>query len=376
MTRFVSAYLGARYRTSAEPQDLSVAQKAARRRIVAASRDEDWENCDCLCGGTAGRLLSEVDRYGLPYSKVLCSRCGLLRVAPRWTEAKYRRFYAEEYRNLYSPQASGLPPEQMLRQLAEGPGAKMVSRFVIDAWQRYGNPRRTRPSIVEIGAGGGWNLSRLPGDWNRIGFDTDERFLQMGRELFGIDMRHGFFNEALAVASKADCVLLSHVLEHVADPVETLRKLRETVRDDALVLIEVPGIYRLHKTAGDPMRYWQNAHTFTFCARTAADTCRRAGLEPVAIDEWIRLVLRPAGRPAGPVNNDAAVALSIERYLRYCETTHQIYETVRRLPIIGSVLGIAVRRLSDAVMRGCIALGLVHGVRAGVMGSEHDVVHQ
>lgn len=362
MNSFAPAHLGPRYLPHAAPAGMSESQRSVRENVLRADAPGDWESPACLCGATGGRVLTEVDRYGLPYRKVLCVDCGLLRVTPRWTAQRYARFYGENYRDLYSPLAAGAAPEQTLQRIAKGPGAALVGEFVESAWAQHGKPGTDRPVIVEVGAGGGWNLSRLSSRWTRIGYDFDERFLQLGRATFGVDMRRGFMAEALPAVATADCVLLSHVLEHVHDPVATLVQLREAARPDTLILVEVPGIFRLHKTSLDPMRYWQNAHTYTFCARTAVDTCRRAGLEPLAVDEWIRLVLRPSSRYAGKVASDQALAKSIERYLRYCEASHRVAESAARMPVAGDAARRVVRRGSDAMMRAAAALGLVHGM--------------
>lgn len=365
MNAFVEAFLGSRYRGGATVPSLTAAQTSVRDRLLGSQQAVDWETSDCLCGASGGRVLSEIDRHGLPYRKVLCQNCGLLRATPRWTAQRYARFYEEDYRDLYSPLNAGVAAAQTLRRLAAGPGARLVSEFVVSAWQRHGNQAQKRPTVLEIGAGGGWNLSRLPREWTRIGYDSDERFLRLGRESFGVDMRRGFFDEALEAVGTADCVLMSHVLEHVGDPITTLRRLSDAARPDTLILVEVPGIFRLHKTSLDPMRYWQNAHTYTFCARTVADTCRRAGLEPLAVDEWIRLVLRPSSRARRPALDDPAVATSVERYLRYCEAAQQTAEAAARLPFAGALASRAVRRGSDALVRLAEHARLVRGVRSG-----------
>jgi SAM-dependent methyltransferase len=287
----------------------------------------------------------------------------LLRATPRWTAERYNRFYQESYRDLYSPLGVDAGAATLLR-LAQGPGAVLVGEFVAGAWRRFGNPKLQRPSIVEIGAGGGWNLARLSESWIRIGYDTDERFLAQGRAAFGLDLRKGLLAEALGAAAEADCILLSHVLEHVPDPVAALQTLRRAARPDALVLIEVPGIFRLHKTGLDPMRYWQNAHTFTFCARTITDTCRRAGYEPVSVDEWVRLVLKGSCTATpGPVRTAPRLARSIERYLRYCELSHRMVQDCAKAPLLGTLAARTVSRGADGLMRAAATLGLIAGMR-------------
>lgn len=362
MNAFTPAYLGTRYRAAAAMPDLTEGQERTRNALVTGDQPQDWEVAPCLCGATGGRVLTDVDRYGLPYRKVLCPSCGLLRVTPRWTADRYARFYQDDYRNLYSPLSGSSETDTLLR-LAKGPGASLVSEFVEKAWDRFGNPAQKQPVIVEIGAGGGWNLSRLSQRWVKIGYDYDERFLQLGREAFGIDMRLGFLAEALPAIAQADCVLLSHVLEHVPDPVATLTQLRAAVGRETLILVEVPGIFRLHKTSLDPMRYWQNAHTYTFCARTAVATCRRAGLEPLSVDEWIRLVLRSSAVTANTTQADATLAPSIERYLRYCEASYRLSKGVEAWPLIGPPLSLVIRRSADALVRLGHRFGMIKGMQ-------------
>jgi SAM-dependent methyltransferase len=363
MSEFIPAYLGARYRADAAPPNLSPAQTRVRQDLLADDRPEYWEAVQCLCGENGGRILSAIDRYGLPYRKVICTRCGLLRVTPRWTVERYGKFYEQNYRDLYSPLV-GAASTATLTALAQGPSARSIAGFVENAWQTFGDTRVARPTIVEIGTGGGWNLAGLSERWIKVGYDTDERFLDLGRAAFGVDMRKGFLAEALPAVADSDCILLSHVLEHVPDPIATLEALRTAARPTALVLIEVPGIFRLHKTSLDPMRYWQNAHTFTFCAQTLVATCRRAGYEPLQVDEWIHLVLQ--GRNAAApevVRTDPRLAVSIERYLRYCELSQRMATACAAVPVVGAPAGRGVRLAADALMRTTQALGLISGMR-------------
>lgn len=369
MSNIINALLSERYRSGYKPKNLAIEKEKLCARIVDEGENIDWEESKCLCGGEADRILSEVDRHGLPYRKLICSICGLLRVSPRWTQERYDRFYKEDYRDLYTPLSLGTPGETLLR-IANGPGAQLVSGFVLDAWQKYGDTNISSPTIIEIGAGGGWNLSRLPSNWRRIGYDTDERFLNLASKMFGIEMRRGFFDEAAPDLKEADCVLMSHVLEHVLDPVQVLKTLCLSVREDALILIEVPGIFRLHKTGLDPMRYWQNAHTYTFSARTLIDCCRRAGFEPVSIDEWIRLVLKPSKLSLTPIVNDSELAASTERYLRYCNNTSELAEKVGRVPIVGKWFSWFTYRCCDALVRIASFLGFLHFTSTSVLKVE------
>jgi hypothetical protein len=193
---------------------------------------------------------------------------------------------------------------------------------------------------VEIGAGGGWNLAGLPKSWRRIGYDADETYLDAGRRLFEVDLRNGFLGEARKDIGDADAVLLSHVVEHLSDPVAALRDLASALPAQSLMLIEVPGVFRIHSTARDPMVYMQNAHLYTFCAQTLARTCESAGLEVLSVDEWCRLVARRAEGGRTPVRApDPHLAARVLAYLRRCERAHRFTERVRSVPLIGGNAG-------------------------------------
>jgi hypothetical protein len=317
---------------------LTPLQRQVRDRILSADHAGDYEAVDCLCGASAAILLSQVERHGLPYRKVVCSSCGLLRASPRWTAGRYSRFYEHEYRDLYNPIVDS--KEQLARKLNASPWFRELANWVVQGYRSFGNAK-ARPRVIEIGAGGGWNLGGLPADWDRIGYDVDREYLEIGERVFGCTMRQGFVTDALTDLGSADIVLLSHVVEHFSNPIDELSKVAAAMSGTALLFIEVPGIFRLHKTNLDVMSYMQNAHTFTFCASTLDDVCHRAGLEVLQIDETVRVVCRrvPNGMPARarPAPNPKLVA-GIVAYLQRCETGYRVMRAIKRVPVAGRYL--------------------------------------
>jgi SAM-dependent methyltransferase len=334
--------LGPAYGSGAPLPQLTEAQRTARDAILAADDKHDYESVACLCGSSGSdRVLSEVDRHGLPARYLICEACGLVRLSPRWREERYRRFYITEYRSLYNP--STLPKLEYARAIAAAPATRERVEWVTTVWRQRSGKGSAR--IVEIGAGGGWNLAGLPRDWERIGYDLDDAYLAVGREAFGLDMRRGLALDALPELANADIVLLSHVVEHLADPSETLRAIGKAMRSDGLALIEVPGIFRIHRTNLDPRSYLQNAHTFTFCAPTLRDVCERAGLEVLEVDETARATCRPPLERLIPEpTRHPGLAERIVRYLGLCDFGFRQYQRLRSLPLVGRLLAYGWRR--------------------------------
>jgi SAM-dependent methyltransferase len=266
--------------------------------------------------------------------------CGLIRLSPRWREDRYRRFYETEYRSLYNPYT--IPKREYAREVASSPAVAERCRWVVSTRARYSRPGPV--SVVEIGAGGGWNLAGLPRTWARIGYDVDEEYLAIAGSEFGLTVRRGFVEEALDQVSSADLVLLSHVVEHFTHPEAALRAIAERMRPGALLLIEVPGIFRIHRTNLDPLTYLQNAHPYTFCASTLRQVCGRAGLAVIEIEEEVRAVCQVEG-PTGGIREPGSPGLAprIIRYLRLCDMGNRQYRRLRRVPGAGTYLGYAWR---------------------------------
>jgi 2-polyprenyl-3-methyl-5-hydroxy-6-metoxy-1,4-benzoquinol methylase len=340
---------------TAQLPGLTPAQQQVRAAILAMDRTEDYESVPCPCGAVKqDRLLAEIDRHGLPCRNVICEACGLIRVTPRWREDRYRRFYESEYRSLYN--RSTLPKHQYARELANSRALAERARWVIRAQARHSGAAAV--SVVEIGAGGGWNLAALPPGWSKVGYDVDEEYLGIGAADFGLTMRRGFVPEALHQVAEADMVLLSHVVEHLSDPQSTLAALARRMRPEALLLVEVPGIFRIHRSNLDPLSYLQNAHTYTFCAATLEQACTRSGLEVVEIDECVRAVCRPArGRhpPSGWQGDVARRPVDLPdriiRYLRRCDFGHRQYRRLRAVPVVGRYLAYGWKRTYFASLR-------------------------
>lgn len=221
--------------------------------------DVQVEWVDCLCGESEFQILATTDRYRFSQQTVICKQCGLIRSNPRMTEESYRKFYeSETYRNCY-----------------EGEGW-------IDRYQTFYNPEYSQhifdtisnekkdvKSVLEIGAGGGWNL--VPFKEARIetvGYEYSPALVKLG-EKNGISVVKGGVED---VKGTYDVIILNHVVEHMMSPVEEVRKIAELLNDNGVIYIAVPTMdnYSPHQL--------QNAHTYYFNRKTLEHYMQKAGL--------------------------------------------------------------------------------------------------
>lgn len=113
-------------------------------------------------------------------------------------------------------------------------------RQSLDYGLRYlSPPRRRNNRLLDVGCGNGAFLiaaSRLR--WQAVGCDFDAAAVERAQAL-GFDVRLGG-PQILGAGESFDYVTLSHVIEHVHDPLEFLRSIRRVMKPSAQLFIDTP----------------------------------------------------------------------------------------------------------------------------------------
>lgn len=278
---YQTALLGRAFTSQEGPLPVGVTLRGEQARKIicekVAQGAYSLEDVACLCGAKNDRLVATVDRYRTPHSTVLCLRCGLLRTNPRWSSAAYMDFYTNHYRDLYE-RTDHDPAKYYAAQLKR---AGERANFIL----QHCSPKRSRPAVLEIGCGGGWNLQPFQElGWTAAGWDFDKGYLAVGRAR-GLDLRHGSLEDAVTRNERFELIIMSHVLEHLLDPVTALRKLRNILTPQGALYIEVPSLFNV---GTDLLRYFQNAHTYSFVPETLTRVMQSGGYRQLVMDSSIR----------------------------------------------------------------------------------------
>lgn len=299
-------------------KSLNEVQKDAKHEIEKLIKDGiyEFESVPCLCASPVENdlLLATVDRYGLKHHTVICRKCGLIRTNPRLTQASYNNFYQNWYRQLYSGWRH-LDQDRFREQFHcyLSRGEKIV------AFLRSHHVEITGKKVLEIGCGGGWNLLAFERqDAKTIGFDYG-KYIKFGKKLYGLDLYNGGIREAIEKGMKADIVILSHVVEHFTDPMEELNNLRSLLNSNGICYLETPGIFSIHKSYIDPMKYLQNAHTYCFSKLTLSNLTMSCGYEIQYRDEFIRMLCKPSSICSVDIKVEPNHARLVVEYLKDCE---------------------------------------------------------
>ncbi len=140
-------------------------------------------------------------------------------------------------------------------------------------------------SLLDIGCGDGTLLEAagLAGYRKRLGLEISSTLVELVRVRLGDDLVSSQTVGSLPLAS-FDVVGLINVLEHVRQPLEMLRQIRECLVPGGILLVHVPNFRSLAARLRGPR--WHQiepyAHFYYFTADVLGEMLRRAGLIPVS----------------------------------------------------------------------------------------------
>ena len=288
----------------------------------------------CPCLEDQGTIISEVDRYGLPLTFVLCSACGTVRIDPYLDAASLEDFYTRSYQQMYA-RATDVD-SYFLRQ-------KSYGEKVLDVAEPGLKPGSW---VFEIGCGAGGALNVFQGrGYNVAGCDYSGELISAGRERGVQNIFQGSLkNIAPPSDAKADLIYLNHVFEHVNHPLELLKECRNRLAPGGSIMIIVPdvsGIDGFTYPTGDLLEFLHIAHKYNFTLEGLRRLGRQAGyrvrlLKPdptlqthcsVMPELWVEFVIDEAAlRPEGI--SDATASISdgngMLKYLRKTEKLHSL----------------------------------------------------
>ncbi len=223
-----------------------------------------------LTGGCEAIVVADRDRHGAPLRNVMARGSGLIYVDPLPVE-DLAKFYREDYRLSYKQSFV--------------PKAKHIHRAGRVALERLGHSRgAARPGMhtLDIGAGGGewvYLMKRL--GCEARGVEPNLGYGSFAKDHYGVDVFLGMYQETDFAEQSFDLLSLFQVLEHLADPVEDLRRMARYLKPGGLFLVEVPDILF------PGMRFehkWHEGHLHGFDALTLEAVAAKAGLRKRSVE--------------------------------------------------------------------------------------------
>ncbi|MEL6954147.1 MAG: class I SAM-dependent methyltransferase [Pseudomonadota bacterium] len=234
------------------------------------SDDIDWpvEDCACpLCGSNDARPT----RYAqAPFAVKRCGECAHWFLSPRLVPEAADRFYTSDQ---YFNGQSGSGYENYATQKRSLQAT--FERFVKAIAARGG----AGGDLLEVGSGPGYLLDVAKPYFASVeGVELSEATAREAEALSGARIYRSV--DEIDAAKTYDCIVATHVIEHIYEPVSFTRDLVERLRPGGLMFLAAPHM-------NSPLRYlmgraWPSwkypEHVSFFDQKTLPDLMRRSGL--------------------------------------------------------------------------------------------------
>jgi len=258
-------------------------RRKAINKIMALYKNYGLVSNGCsLCESKNFTLVSEGDRYGFDLKKQFCNKCGLIQTYPAVSREFHEEFYSYHYRPLYL-KSETVDYEDVIKEQADK-AKKYLEYFLNNGLSE----KLDDLSIIEIGCSSGGTINELKQAVKSVqGCDLDIKAIKFAQDNFKIDVEVSTYPSLLPIGPKL--FILSHMLEHAFNPLETLKEIRLIMNPGDYLFVAVPGLNGVSEGdyKNDLRRYFHIAHVTDFTATSLTNVANYAGFKSINIDDEI-----------------------------------------------------------------------------------------
>jgi SAM-dependent methyltransferase len=194
--------------------------------------DAHRKTVDCnLCCSSDSDVLFEA---GVAQASrvVKCKECGLMYASPR------AKLPDQDEIKTYDPEFSKKTREHS-RDRYDKEEYQVRDYEDTRAYLRQAYPKRGR--LLEIGCSMGFLLAKFRQDgWDVEGIEPNRGFCEFIGEYHGIKASPSILEESNIAPNSFDVVVMLHVIEHVPDPLGTLKEIHRVLKPGGTVILETP----------------------------------------------------------------------------------------------------------------------------------------
>jgi len=208
------------------------------------------------------------------YSIAHCHSCGVRFTVPQPAYTELRQLYSKAY---YRPW--NLEQEAAVKKIKMETFEKRLRE--IQVWEGSGCHGR----ILDVGCATGFFLEKAQSlGFEPYGIELSEFSFEKARSKFGDSIFYGTIEESPFENNFFDVITMFDLLEHVKDPVETLRRCRAILKPQGIIVAVLPDVSSITaKLMGKNWTHHKKEHLYYFSKKTIAELLRQESYEVVKI---------------------------------------------------------------------------------------------
>ncbi len=200
-----------------------------------------------------------------------CAGCGLGTTQPLPHEADGRESFAEHVK--YFEEAYAGAKDRWWHRFMDAP---------LDALDVVGTPPGRK--LLDVGCSLGYLVAKAAErGYDARGVDGSHAAIEVGRKRLGLNLLCARIETAPIEPTSLDIVVVNHVLEHLADPLASLQRMKNWLKPNGLLIIGLPNF-------GSPIArfsqvHWAGLvptqHIWHFTPTALRQLVEKAGFEPL-----------------------------------------------------------------------------------------------
>lgn len=232
----------------------------------------EYVGCN-LCSSKESKPYAKVSVGGKELNLVKCKICGLIYLNPRLNQKDLHALYNETYFETYYPHQN---QEQLKERMQQADTLiKKINHYCPD-----------KGRILDIGSGLGCCL-KVARDysWEVFGVELSPYAVKFAKEKFGLEVFNGIIEEAKFADNFFDVVIMTHTLEHLPNPLASLKEVYRILKPGGALQLVVPNASSFNNwLSKEKEAHALDVHLYYFSPKTLKKIILKVGFKINRID--------------------------------------------------------------------------------------------
>jgi 2-polyprenyl-3-methyl-5-hydroxy-6-metoxy-1,4-benzoquinol methylase len=229
------------------------------------------ENICTICNNKKFLVISKKVRDSKKHKIIKCKKCDHIQLFPTPTEFEEKEFYDENLQDKNIKFFGGIK-ENRIKSIEDTKRRVDFVKLLI--------PKNGK--ILEIGSGHGFFIESMEKlNYNITGIEISKNKRKLSKRITKSKILNVNLINELPNIKNLDAIVLFHVLEHLSNPSDFLKKISIMLKSNGKIILEVPNSddNQLNSNFAYKEFYWQRGHLHYFNPRSLKTVISKAGFK-------------------------------------------------------------------------------------------------